>query len=216
MLCYYLSVLPGNRLDHKENGYISLGVKSGIRCIFTKSLGKLDFADDTSLRAYSNRLIKMKKRETGQNCSKSWTSDKKGKSKQLPNSRPSQTIIHISGGRGKVTKDRPQRLKSRHGSRRQREQFATLKNIELEDEKISKKTNIHYTAKKQTYTIFKSKSTSILQCAAESWQVTKRNVLYAIEVFQNKCRRILHIFWPNKLPNVELHARTGMLHPMDS
>ena len=33
-----------------------------------------------------------------------------------------------------------------------------------------------------------------------------------LEVFQNKClRRILHIFWPNKITNAELHDRTGML-----
>ena len=33
-----------------------------------------------------------------------------------------------------------------------------------------------------------------------------------LEVFQNKClRRILHIFWPNKITNAELRDRTGML-----
>ena len=33
-----------------------------------------------------------------------------------------------------------------------------------------------------------------------------------LEVFQNKClRRNLHIFWPNKITNAELHERTGML-----
>ena len=33
-----------------------------------------------------------------------------------------------------------------------------------------------------------------------------------LEVFQNKClRRILHIFWLNKITNAELHDRTGML-----
>ena len=33
-----------------------------------------------------------------------------------------------------------------------------------------------------------------------------------LDVFQNKClRRILHIFWPNKITNAELHERTGML-----
>ena len=33
-----------------------------------------------------------------------------------------------------------------------------------------------------------------------------------LEVFQNKClRRILHIFWPNKITNAELHERTVVL-----
>ena len=67
---------------------------------------------------------------------------------------------------------------------------------------ISKKTKIR---------IFKSKVLSVLLYAAESWKVTKR-ICHMLEVFQNKClRRILHIFWPNKITNVKLHDRTGML-----
>ena len=38
-----------------------------------------------------------------------------------------------------------------------------------------------------------------------------------LEVFQNKCpRKILHIFWPNKITNAKLHERTGMLPDVDS
>ena len=67
---------------------------------------------------------------------------------------------------------------------------------------ISKKTKIR---------IFKSNVLSVLLYAAESWKVTKE-ICHMLEVFQNKClRRILHIFWPNKIIHAELHDRTGML-----
>ena len=57
-------------------------------------------------------------------------------------------------------------------------------------------------------THFKSNVLSALLYAAESWKVTKL-ICHMLEVFQNKClRRILHIFWPNKISNAE---RTGML-----
>ena len=67
---------------------------------------------------------------------------------------------------------------------------------------ISKKTKIR---------IFKSNVVRVLLYAAESWKVTK-GICHMLEVFQNKClRRILHIFWPNKITNAELHERTRML-----
>ena len=67
---------------------------------------------------------------------------------------------------------------------------------------ISKKTKIR---------IFKSNVLSVLLYAAESWKVTK-GICHMMEVFQNKClRRILHIFWPNKITNAEIHERTGMM-----
>ena len=46
--------------------------------------------------------------------------------------------------------------------------------------------------------------------AAESWKVTK-GICQMLEVFQNKClRKILRIYWPNKISNTELHERKGM------
>ena len=66
-------------------------------------------------------------------------------------------------------------------------------------------------SKKTKIRIFKSNVLSVLLYAAESWKATK-GICHMLEVFQNKClRRILHIFWPNKITNAELHDRTGML-----
>ena len=65
--------------------------------------------------------------------------------------------------------------------------------------------------KKTNILILKSNILSVLLYAAESWKVTK-GICHMLEVFQNKClRRILHILWPNKITNAELHERTGML-----
>ena len=72
--------------------------------------------------------------------------------------------------------------------------FPALKNI-WKKKKISKKTKIH---------IFKCNVLSALLHAPESWKYTK-GICHMLELFQYKClRRILHVFWPNILLNVEL------------
>ena len=67
--------------------------------------------------------------------------------------------------------------------------------------KISNRTKIR---------LFKSNILSVLLYAAESWKVTK-SICQMLEVFQNKClRKILRIYWPNKISNTDLHERTGI------
>ena len=79
--------------------------------------------------------------------------------------------------------------------------FAVLKNI-WKTKKISKKTKI---------CIFKSNVLCLLLYDTESWKVTK-GMCHMLEVLKNKCHRsILHIFWPNKISNAELHERTVMI-----
>ena len=74
-----------------------------------------------------------------------------------------------------------------------------------------KETKCKLFCKKTKIRIFKSNVLSVLLYVAESWKVTK-GICHMREVFQNNClRRILHIFWPNKITNAELHERTGML-----
>ena len=97
----------------------------------------------------------------------------------------------------KVTKDGNTEAEIKTRINKARGAFAALKNI-WKTKMIRKKTKIR---------IFKS----VLLCAAESWKVTK-GICHMLQVFQNKCpRRILHIFWPNKITNAELHDRAGML-----
>ena len=101
----------------------------------------------------------------------------------------------------KVTKDGNTEAEIKTMINKARGAFAALKNI-WKTKTISKKTKIR---------IFKSNVLSVLLYAAESWKVTK-GICHMLEVFQNKClRRILHVFWPNKITNAELHERTGML-----
>ena len=60
-------------------------------------------------------------------------------------------------------------------------------------------------------THFQEQRTERTTIRCRVWKVTK-GICHRLEVFQNKClRRILHIFWPNKITNAELHNRTGML-----
>ena len=104
----------------------------------------------------------------------------------------------------KVTKDGNTEAEIKTRINKARGAFAAQKNI-WKTKMISKKTRIR---------IFKSNVLSVLLYAAESWKVTKvtKGICHMLEVFQNKClRRIMYIFWPNKISKAELHKRTGML-----
>jgi hypothetical protein len=58
--------------------------------------------------------------------------------------------------------------------------------------------------------IYKSNILSILLYGSETWKITN-NIIQKLEVFQNRClRRILQIYWPNKISNQELRSRTGV------
>ena len=101
----------------------------------------------------------------------------------------------------KVTNDGNTEVEIKTRINKARGAFAALKNI-WKTKMISKKTKI---------LIFKSNVLNVILYAAESWKLTK-GICHMLEVFQNKClRRILHILWPNKITNAELHDRTGML-----
>ena len=204
-----ISILPGNRLVYEENRHRR---KSGIIWTFTESLGDLNFADDISLLAHSHRDIQRKTENLIINAAKVGLHVNKDKTKTLRNN--CQTADQVKLGEqdmediteftyvgANVTKDGNTEAKLKTMINKARGAFAALKNI-WKTKMISKKTKIR---------IFKSNILSVLLYAAESWKVTK-GICHMLEVFQNKClRRILHIFWPNKITNAELHDRTGML-----
>ena len=74
-----------------------------------------------------------------------------------------------------------------------------LKNI-WKSKKLSRNTKIR---------IFRSNVVSVLLYGCESWKVTT-TISRMLEVFQNRCRRrILNIFWPNTISNIELHRKTS-------
>ena len=58
--------------------------------------------------------------------------------------------------------------------------------------------------------IYRSNVLSILLYDAESWKVTTV-INHKIETLQNEClRRILQLYWPNKISNEELRQKTGV------
>ena len=203
------SILPGNRLDYEENRHRR---QNGIIWTFTESLGYLDFADDISLLAHSHSDIQIKTEKLVRNAAKVGLPVNKDKTKTMRNN--CQTADPVKLGEqdiedvteftylgAKVTKDGNTEAEIKTRINKARGAFAALKNI-WKTKIISKKTKIR---------VFKSNVLSVLLYAAESWKVTK-GICHMLEVFQNKClRKILHIFWPNKITNAELHDRTGML-----
>ena len=58
--------------------------------------------------------------------------------------------------------------------------------------------------------VYKSSITSVLLYGAECWKTTRED-LNICQAFQNRClKRILKIYWPNKISNKELLERTKM------
>ena len=181
-----------------------IGVKSGIIWTFTESLGNLDFADDISLLAHNNRDIQSKTEKLVRNAAKVGLHVNKDKTKTMRNN--CQTADPVKLGEqdiedvteftylgAKVTTDGNTEAEIKTRINKARGAFAALKNI-WKTKMISKKTKIR---------IFKSNVLSVLLYAAESWKVTK-GICHMLEIFQNKClRRILHIFWPNKITNAD-------------
>ena len=77
--------------------------------------------------------------------------------------------------------------------------FSMLKNV-WKSKKLSRNTKIR---------IFKSDVLSVPLYGCESWTITT-TISCMFEVFQNRCLwRILNIFWPNTISNVELHRKTS-------
>ena len=77
--------------------------------------------------------------------------------------------------------------------------FQKLRNL-WKSSNISKNTKIK---------IFNSCVLSVLLYGAESWRIIEKD-LNKLSTFHNTClRKILKIFWPNKITNTELHRRTG-------
>ena len=56
--------------------------------------------------------------------------------------------------------------------------------------------------------LFKNIVLNTLLYGAECWKMTK-TISHKLDVFENRClHRILNIFWPNTISNVQLHIRT--------
>ena len=172
----------------------ALGDKSGIKWTFTETLGDLDYADDIARNAEKIGLqINITKTKMLRNNSQTADPITIG-------GRDIEEVTEFTYLGAKVSTDGNSESEIKARIRKARGAFAALKNI-WKTNKISNRRKIR---------LFKSNVQSVLLYAAESWKVTK-DICQMLEVFQNKClRKILRIYWPNKISNTELHERTGM------
>ena len=102
----------------------------------------------------------------------------------------------------KLTKDGNSESELKARTSKARRAFVALKNI-WKTNKMINTTKI---------CLLKSNVLSVLLYAAESWKVTKA-IFQMLDVFQSKClRRILRIYWANKISNKKLHETTGPIY----
>ena len=100
------------------------------------------------------------------------------------------SIVTSDGG---ADKDIKARLGKARGA------FISLKNIWKTND-ISRRTKMR---------IYNSCVLSVLLYGAECWRMTERDI-YRLSSFHNGClRKIMRIFWPNKITNVELHKKAN-------
>ena len=174
-------------------------------------MGDLDYADDISLLSHRYSDIQRKSDELARNAEKIGLQININKTKMLRNNSQTADPITIGGKYieevtefiylgAKVSTDGNSESEIKARIIKARGAFAALNNI-WKTNKISKRSKIR---------LFKSNVLSVLLYAAESWKVTK-SICQMLEVFQNKClRKIMRIYWPNKISNTDLHERTGM------
>ena len=185
--------------------------KRGIRWTLTSVLEDLDYADDVGLLSSSHKDMQEKTTRMKETSELIGLKVNKKKTKVMRINSKRNDAIRIDdqdledveefdylGSRttadGDATSDVKARLsKARHA-------FAGLKNI-WQARNISISTKIR---------LFKSNILSILLYGSETWKVTNK-IIHQLETFQNRClRRILRIFWPNKISNEDLRKRADV------
>ena len=187
------------------------GRPKGIKWTFTEILEDLDFADDFVLLSHRFNDIQRKSEDLARNARPIGLEVNSTKTKSLRTNCSTTEPITINGtdieevaeftylGTNlKVTIDGDSEIEVKMRIRKSRGAFTSLKSI-WKSSSIRLKTKVR---------IFKSNVLSVLLCGVESWKVTK-SVCQKLDVFQNKClRRILGIYWPNKISNCELRKKT--------
>ena len=185
------------------------GKKNGKQWLLFEQLDDLDFADDIALLSHNHKqmqdkttLLDTTAKSTDLNIHVGKTKVMKANTKNVD---PIQlrgtdieevsqftylgSIIDQSGGTDKDVKMRIGKARTA---------FIQLRNI-WKSPNISQKTKLQ---------IFNSNVKSVLMYGSESWKTTKE-MLNKIQAFVNRClRRILKIYWPNKITNEDLWART--------
>ncbi|XP_062615396.1 uncharacterized protein LOC134277126 [Saccostrea cucullata] len=182
--------------------------------IQTGSLEDLDFADDIALLSQRYKDIQSKTddlvkygRQIGLKINVNKTklmkiNTKIGKEVTANNNRIEEVDNFIYLG-SKITANGDSTMDVENRISKVRAIFAKLRNI-WKSSIIRSKTKIR---------IFKTNVFGVLLYGSESWKVTK-NISQKLDTFQTRClRRILKIFWPNKITNEEcMKEHTQLLY----
>ena len=190
--------------------------KNGIQWTLWTQLDDLDFADDLALLSHRHHQMQEKTKILAENSSQVGLSIHKGKTQFMRiNNTSTEPILlgddtleevesftylgSIISNQGGTDAD----VKARIG--KARTAYLLLKNI-WRSREIHQHTKIR---------IFNSNVKSVLLYGAETWRTIKTTT-NKVQTFINKClRRILNIYWPDKISNKDLWTKTKQLPAAD-
>ena len=192
------------------------GKRNGIQWTLLEQLEDLDFVDDLALLSHTHKQMQEKTSQLEVEASKIGLRVNAGKTKLMRiNSTNSNSITLSSGEIEEVTSftylgsivdttgGTEQDIKTRIG--KARTAFNLLKKV-WRSRAIATATKIR---------IFNTNVKSVLLYGAETWKTTAE-CNRKIQTFINKClRRILGIYWPNRISNQELWERTNQMTPIN-
>ena len=185
------------------------GKNTGIRWKFMSKLEDLDFADDIALISSKFNDIQDKTTAVKEWAEKAGLKINIGKTKSMRLNTKIDRPLRIDGKEledvdqftylgSKVTKEggASEDIKSR--LQKARSAFLSLNQV-WKSSLYSVKTKLK---------IYNSNVKSVLMYGSECWKMTVADIKKC-EAFNNRClRRIIRVFWPNKISNIELRERT--------
>ena len=185
------------------------GKNTGIRWKFMSKLEDLDFADDIALISSKFNDIQDKTTSVKEWAEKAGLKINIGKTKSMRLNTKIDRPLRIDGQEledvdqftylgSKVTKEggASEDIKSR--LQKARSAFLSLNQV-WKSSLYSVKTKLK---------IYNSNVKSVLMYGSECWKMTVADIKKC-EAFNNRClRRIIRVFWPNKISNIELRERT--------
>ena len=184
--------------------------RRGITWTLTNVIEDIDFADDICLLSQSHNDMQQKTNDLNANGGCLGFKTSTSKTKEMRMNSKSREPITVRDGTieavndfiylgSKMQADEDSEPDVKRRISKDSQAFSMLKNI-WKSKKLSRNTKIR---------IFRSNVVSVLLYGCESWKVTTA-ISRKLEVFQNRCRRrILNIFWPNTISNIELHRKTS-------
>lgn len=182
---------------------------NGIRWTLTSNLEDIDYADDLALVSHTENQMKEKTERLEQNARMIGLKINSKKTQIMTVNMLNTPDIKVNGEQlelvqsftylGSVVTSEggaEQDIKTRIG--KARSAFHRLRNI-WKTPSIRKKTKLK---------IYNSCVTSVLLYGAECWRMTEKDI-NRLSSFHNTClRRIMKIYWPNKITNEDLHKKT--------